>query len=121
MEIRTGIDSTEIKRIARSIGREGFLPRVYTQEECLQLEAKKRSPQTAAGYFAAKEAFGKAMGVGIMTHFRLNEVGVVYETNGAPELLLTGKAAELAAGWCFSLSITHTRETATAIVIAYRD
>lgn len=119
MIIQAGVDSVEIRRVARSIQRQGFLERFFSEEERQYFERKKNAPQTVAGHFAAKEAFSKAMGTGI-SGFELREVGIIHDHRGKPFLSLTGAAAELGEGWDFSLSITHTVTTATAFVVAWR-
>jgi holo-[acyl-carrier protein] synthase len=62
----------------------------------------------------------KAMGVGLGA-FAWRDVEVARHESGAPELVLRGRAAELAGergitGW--RLSMTHTERTASAIVVA---
>lgn len=120
MQIQLGIDSVEIARIGESLRRARFLTRVYSPAERVQLAQKKRPEETAAGYFAAKEAFAKAVGTGLWA-FDLREVSVEYEADGRPCLRLSGKAAALAAGRRFALSITHTKTTATAVAAGYEE
>ena len=120
MRIETGIDLVDIDRIRRSMERPRFLQRVFSQEERDFLLAKRDPGPSAAGNFAAKEAFSKAMGTGVRG-FSLAEVSVVHDPLGRPALRLTGKAAELARGWRFALSITHTKDTAAAFVTAWRE
>lgn len=113
--MRVGIDSVEISRIKKSLEIDGFRKKVYSPAE---LEFLKREESFAAN-FAAKEAFSKALGTGIRG-FSLNEISVLRDKLGAPYLKLEGAAAEAVKGYTFTVSLTHTRETATAIVIAYR-
>lgn len=120
MTIETGVDAVEIRRIAKSIQRPGFLERFFSEEEREYFESKKNAPQTVAGHFAAKEAFSKAMGTGL-SGFELRTVRVIHDHRGKPFLSLAGSAAELGEGWSFSLSITHTITTATAFVVAWRE
>lgn len=117
--IRVGTDIIEISRIAKSIQNPRFLSRVFSPAEQRYLAYKRNAPETAAGLFAAKEAFAKALGSGIRG-FALFEVSVEHDTLGAPVLVLSGAAAALAAGWTFSLSISHCKSCATAVVIAYK-
>lgn len=112
--MRVGIDSVEISRIKKSLEIPGFAKKVYSPEE---LEFLKRA-ESYAGNFAAKEAFSKALGTGIRG-FSLNEISVLRDSLGAPYLKLDGKALEAAKGLSFTVSITHTKDIATAIVIAY--
>lgn len=114
--MRVGIDSVEIKRIEISLGIKGFRERVFSAEE---LGFLKRTESFAAN-FAAKEAFSKAIGTGLRG-FSLNEISVLRDELGAPYLKLTGNASDAAKGLSFTVSLTHTRTTATAIVIATED
>lgn len=120
MIIETGVDAVEIPRIAKSIRRPGFLRRFFSEEEQQYFESRKNAPQTVAGHFAAKEAFSKAMGTGI-SGFELREVSIRHDGRGKPFFALTGGAEKLAAGWRLSLSITHTADTATAFVAAWKE
>ena len=97
MRIESGVDAAEISRVARSMERESFMRRYFSEE-----------------------AFSKAMGTGIRG-FGLREVSILHDGLGRPYFHLAGRAAELAEGWGLSLSITHTRDTATAFVVAWRE
>jgi holo-[acyl-carrier protein] synthase len=122
MVIGVGTDLTEIERIERSIARFGdrFLERVFTageREYCLR---KKASAESFAARFAAKEAGAKALGTGISRGVSWQEFEVRREPGQRPTLHLSGRAAELAAGLGvtrISLSLTHSRELAMAVVI----
>lgn len=120
MILANGVDAVEIGRIAKAIARPGFVERFFSPEEGAYFESRKMAPQTVAGHFAAKEAFSKAMGTGL-SGFELREVGVVHDGRGKPHFALAGAAERLAAGWSLSLSITHTADTATAFVVAWRE
>ena len=120
MELVNGVDAVEIDRIEKSSRKGGFVERLDSEEEQQYFREKKMAPQTIAGHFAAKEAFSKAMGTGLLG-FALREVSVRHDGRGKPELHLTGAAAALAEGWRFSLSITHTQNTAIAFVTAWRE
>ncbi|HSZ73072.1 MAG TPA: holo-ACP synthase, partial [Cytophagaceae bacterium] len=84
-------------------------------------ERKGRSKyESYAGRFAAKEAFLKAAGITWIDEFNLNEIEVLNETAGKPYLILSGSAAqwaELAGISNIFLSISHTNEYATAMVV----
>ena len=120
LRIETGVDLAEIPRIAKAMEKEAFLRRFFSEEERAYFRERAMAPQTVAGHFAAKEAFSKAMGTGVRG-LSLAEVSVVHDPLGRPALRLTGKAAELARGWRFALSITHTKDTAAAFVTAWRE
>ncbi|MBQ3379769.1 MAG: holo-ACP synthase [Clostridia bacterium] len=120
MIIGVGIDLVEIARIERLIADPRFLSKVYSETERDYIKSQgKAAAQSAAGMFAAKEAFSKALGTGFLG-MSLDSVSVEHNERGAPYLVLSGKAAEAAKmlGAKFFLSITHTDTTAGAVVIA---
>ena len=117
-----GIDTIELERIGRVFGEynERFLNRIYAPEErAYALEYKDPVPRLAAR-FAAKEACMKALGTGWNRGVRWKDIVVVNNRMGKPEMKLAGRAKEffdkLSADH-IHLSITHSREYATAIVI----
>lgn len=113
-----GIDLIEVARIRKSMENPRFTARIFGKEEQKLLTGAHAAERAAANY-AAKEAFGKALGTGI-SGFSLCEVEVLRDALGAPYLSLSGKAAEIAAarGLRFLCSLTHTADYAQAIVIA---
>ncbi|BDF58660.1 holo-[acyl-carrier-protein] synthase [Christensenellaceae bacterium] len=113
-----GIDSLEIARVEKAIAREAFLKRVFTENERAYLEEKGMAAQSAAGIFCAKEAVLKAVGLGI-TDVPLKDIEVLHEKSGAPYLKVYGKIGEK--GGRFFLSITHTREYASAFTVWERE
>jgi len=121
--LRTGIDLIEIARIQDLITRYGdrFLERVFTPGElgdCASPEANQTAASLAARY-AAKEATVKALGTGIGP-ITWKEVEIARGPARAPVLLLHGAAARIAtqlgvAEW--SVSLSHTAQLATAVVV----
>jgi holo-[acyl-carrier protein] synthase len=116
--IRTGIDLIEIQRFKNLdpsiLSR--FIARVLTEDE--QTEVKNSLPKLA-GKFAAKEAAVKALGCGIGP-IAWQEVEILHDPEGQPKLNLHGRAIQVAneqhlTEW--SLSISHTQQYATAIVV----
>ena len=122
MVIGIGTDLAEIARIARSIERFGtrFTERVFTPGEIAYCMRKKGFAESFAARFAAKEAGAKALGTGIAHGVSWQELEVRRELSGKPLLHLHGRAAELAANLGvtrISLSLTHSREMAMAVVV----
>lgn len=72
--------------------------------------------------FAAKEAFGKALGTGLLREFALCEAEALRDENGAPYFSFSGRAAALmqARGLTAHLSLTHEGGTAAAFVVLER-
>jgi holo-[acyl-carrier protein] synthase len=122
MIVGLGTDLTEIARIEKSMTRFGerFLERVYTPSEIAYCSRKRSSGESFAARFAAKEAGAKALGTGISRGVSWQEFEVRREPSGKPTLHLSGRAAELAERLGvtrISLSLTHAREMAMAVVI----
>ena len=116
--LRTGIDLIEVARVRKSLENPRFLERVYGPRERLLLNCPEpRRSQRAAANFAAKEAFSKVLGTGLLG-FELNQVEILRGSRGEPYLSLRGSAAELAAGLELSVSLTHTSEYAQAVVVS---
>ncbi|EGC03544.1 MULTISPECIES: holo-ACP synthase [Ruminococcus] len=118
--ISVGTDIVEVGRIRKSCQRDSFVRRVYAAEELEYFSAMRDPAESMAGSWAAKEAFSKSLGTGVRG-FELTEVAVVRDKLGCPHLKLRGKAKAIAEErrLDFSLSISHTKEYATATVIAF--
>ena len=119
--LAVGIDSIEIARIATAIARYGerFLSRVYTADE--RAYAAMRPPALAVR-FAAKEATAKALGTGIGPVGWRN-IEITNDAAGKPSVILHHVAADVArrAGLLeWQVSVTHSRDLATAFVVGYR-
>lgn len=122
MIVGSGIDLVEIERIQRSIDRFGerFLDRVFTAAEKAYCQRKRRSAESFAARFAAKEAGAKALGTGISHGVNWLEIEVIREPGGRPGMLFHGRAAEFAArlgAVRAALSLTHTAQLAMASVV----
>jgi holo-[acyl-carrier protein] synthase len=93
----TGIDIVDITRFERFVreNNEALLDRLFTRGEREYCTPRKRSAQHFALRFAAKEAFLKALGTGLRDGLSWQDVEVVNDLLGKPELKLAGRAAEL--------------------------
>ena len=114
-----GIDLVEISRIENSLKNDSFLKMFFGKNEIEELKQKNFKSESVAAAFCAKEAFSKAVKTGL-SGFKMNEVELLHEKSGAPYLLLSGKAKALGENMQFSVSITHTKELAQAIVIGQK-
>ncbi len=121
MLINTGIDIIEISRIKSSIKNPKFLSRVFSPQELKFFVQKSFSPSTSAANFSGKEAFSKSLGTGFRG-ISLNEISILRDSLGQPYLSLSGKAKEiqLREKLKFSISLSHSKDYATAIVVGYR-
>jgi holo-[acyl-carrier protein] synthase len=117
-----GIDLVENERIEKIIGKWGdkFLHRVFSTEEINYCSRHIQASIHYGARFAAKEAFLKAMGIGLGMGVKLREIEVVNNDQGKPDLLLQDSANEQIIKReirKIHLSLTHTKNYATAIVI----
>lgn len=122
MIVGTGIDMVEVSRIQESVDRFGerFLNRIFTPSEQAYCLRKRRSAESFAARFAAKEAGAKALGTGISHGVNWLEIEVIREAGGRPALRFLGRAAERAAALGaarIALSLTHTADLAMASVV----
>jgi holo-[acyl-carrier protein] synthase len=122
MIVGSGIDLAEIGRIQHSVERYGerFLNKVYTVAEQAYCLRKRKSAESLAARFAAKEAGAKALGTGISHGVSWLEIEVQRAPGGRPTLHFHGRAAERAAqlgATRAALSITHTGDLAMASVV----
>jgi holo-[acyl-carrier protein] synthase len=116
-----GTDIVDARRIARSLRRRaGFAEEVFSDQERLFCEAQRRPVLHYAARFAAKEAFLKALGLGIFSGVALRDIEVVGSPNGAHELRLGPSALsalEGVGGQAAFLSLSHARDLAVAFVV----
>lgn len=122
MIVGLGVDLARASRFARLLAeqKESVLARLFTaQERAYALGMKDPAPHLAAR-FAAKEAFLKALGLGLRCGMSWQEIEVVRDELGAPSLRLCGQAERLAAerrATTIHLSYSHEGDYAMATVI----
>jgi holo-[acyl-carrier protein] synthase len=115
-----GVDVVHVRRIAHWLSVPGLPERFFHPDELSS--ARSRGTSTAlslAARFAAKEAFGKAIGTGLRG-VRLADIRVINNHNGRPDMRLYGSALEkFRALGCSSihLSLTHESDNAIAMVV----
>ena len=99
-----GIDIVECERVAGIVN-----DKVFSAEELAYIREKKQALPTVAGLFAAKEAYFKAKGSGIVKS-ELPKVVVGHHANGQPYYVNDPQA---------TLSISHTATTAVAVCVIF--
>jgi len=116
-----GIDLIEVARVKKSIEKiGGFKEKIFTSKEISYCESKSRKFEHFAARFAAKEAFFKAIGTGWRNGLAFNEIEVLNDKLGKPEMRFYGKTDDLYRINKFkrvNVSISHIKETASAFVI----
>ncbi|MDR0322771.1 MAG: holo-ACP synthase [Treponema sp.] len=115
-----GIDIVQINRIENWLNNKKLIERYFHPEEISLATSRKNSEaQTLAARFAAKEAFGKALGTGF-ANITLKDIMVINEGNGKPEIKLFGsaqKAFEKSGASKVHISLTHERDNAVAMIV----
>jgi len=115
-----GIDIVQIRRMERWRQRPGLLERYFHPQELAAAFSRGRGANhSLAARFAAKEAFGKALGTGF-AGMVLKDIMVVSHPNGRPELHVAGTAMEAlrqSGANRIHLSLTHEQDNAVAVVV----
>jgi holo-[acyl-carrier protein] synthase len=117
-----GTDLARIERFRRLLVQEkrGVIDRLFTEGEKSYALAKKDPASHLAARFAAKEAFLKALGLGLREGISWQEIDVVRDALGRPLLHLFGRAAEIFRERGFlsiHLSYSHDGDYAIATVV----
>lgn len=115
-----GIDVIHVHRMERWLAVPGLPERYFHPEELAAARAKgSGAVLSLAARFAAKEAFGKALGTGL-AGIVLKDVMVKNDNNGRPEIKVSGTARaamERNGAARVHLSLTHERDNAIAMVV----
>jgi holo-[acyl-carrier protein] synthase len=122
-----GTDICDVRRIGAVLGRRGerFAERVLGPHEIEVFRARRRSIEARgvrylATRFSAKEAFSKAIGLGMRLPMVWRDCEVVKVPSGKPEIRLHGALA----AWCaarrlkFHVSVTDETDYAASFVVA---
>jgi holo-[acyl-carrier protein] synthase len=116
-----GVDIVEVERIEEKIRKEnGFRELVFSENEIAYCESKTNKYEHYAARFAAKEAFFKALGTGWLNGTAFNEVEIVNNELGKPEIVFLGETIATISPMNFSnilVSLTHIKRMASAVVI----
>ena len=96
MILGVGIDIVKISRMDHVLERwkDRFMNRIFTSQEINFCIEKKFPSQHFAIRFAAKEAFLKALGLGMMAGIPWKDIEIVNDSTGKPEVKLHSKARE---------------------------
>jgi holo-[acyl-carrier protein] synthase len=119
-----GVDMVHTPRMERWREKPGLLERYFHPRELsAALSRGGDAGSSLAARFAAKEAFGKALGTGLRG-LVLKDVWVVNDPSGKPELGLSGTALTAlrrAGAGKTHISLAHEGEYALAVVVLETD
>ena len=115
-----GIDAVYVKRMYAWLSKPSLMERFFHPEELSSaLDRGDGAASSLAARFAAKEAFGKALGSGLRG-IVLKDIMVKNKENGQPEIVLFStalKALNKNSANKIHLSLTHEKDNAMAMVV----
>lgn len=117
-----GTDIIEILRIEKAVKRsQKFCDKIFTNREQEYCNSRNQARfESYAARYAAKEAMFKALGTGYRYGFAFDEIEVLNDELGKPEILTHGKVKQFLKENHVSqihLSLSHARENAVAYVV----
>lgn len=113
-----GCDLIEVERIKKLILKNNIND-VFSIEEQQYCNKFIDKEEHYAGFFCAKEAFLKALGIGIKKGINLNEINIKHNENGKPYILLSNENINKfnLNNKKIELSISHIQKIAMAICL----
>ncbi|MEY2993589.1 MAG: hypothetical protein RL357_524 [Pseudomonadota bacterium] len=129
MIVGIGTDVCDVRRIAATVERRGerFAQRVLGDQELLVWRArttrsKERGVRYLATRFSAKEAFSKAVGLGIRMPMAWSRCEILNHPSGQPYIQLNGELADWVErqGWSIHVSVTDETDYAASFVVVER-
>jgi holo-[acyl-carrier protein] synthase len=115
-----GVDIVNVRRMERWRSLPGLLERYFHPEELAAAFLRGAGAGASlAARFAAKEAFGKALGTGL-EGIALKDIMVASSHNGRPEMHVWGTARaafEKSGANRIHLSLSHEKEYAVAMIV----
>jgi holo-[acyl-carrier protein] synthase len=119
MIVGIGVDLVRIDRFQRWQAVSGLPERYFDPRELADARSGGHAVSSLAARFAAKEAFGKALGIGLRG-IVLKDIMVLTREKGRPELVVSGTALEAlqksGAGRVL-VSLSHEGDMALAMVV----
>lgn len=116
-----GTDIIYVETIKRELTKQtGLKQQLFTEVEISYCETKRFKYQHYAARYAAKEAFFKALGTGWRFGMGWNEVEVINNNLGKPEIKTHGAVKQYTRKMNLhriSLSLSHLKELVNAVVL----
>lgn len=114
-----GIDVLDVVRMEKFVQNEHFLEKYFTPYEIDYVSNNNRQTLSLAGIFSAKEAFLKALGIGIGGGINLSDIEIKHYDSGKPYLQVLSSKGQIMLKTMnvvdIQISISHSDEMATAI------
>ncbi|MGN0961596.1 MAG: holo-ACP synthase [Christensenellales bacterium] len=118
-----GIDVVNIERFEKLIENDNFFSKYFTDYEKKYVFTRPKPAETLAGLYSAKEAFLKALGIGIGRGIDLKDIHICHNELGKPyydinqdNMIENLKKYNIQQ---VELSISHTNKVSTAICVIF--
>jgi len=118
--MKVGIDILDVERMNKILKKNNHLNQIFSEMELDYYKNKNNYLPTLAGMFCAKEAFLKALGIGIRNGINFLEIEVDHDDTGRPIFKLSDHIKDILKSLKiveYELSISHTDNFASAICI----
>lgn len=120
--MKIGIDVVDVERFEKLVTSETFLNKFFTEKEREYILSKSHPAETMAGLFASKEAFLKALGIGIGRGIDLKDIEISHTQLGKPYIVLIDKITKKLNEYSLTgvdISISHSTNISTATCILF--
>lgn len=111
-----GIDIEEINRFVKYNKDDYFVINYFSKEEIEYCYSQSKPYMHLAGKFCAKEAFIKSISSEDFHKLDFKDIKVINDKNGKPQIV-----CDKLPQYSFKVSISHSKDTATAIVMSIRE
>lgn len=114
-----GIDIIEIARLRKTASAhpERLLTRLFTEKERAYCVRFRNPFPHFAARFAAKEAIAKALGCGFGKALSWQDLEILNDTSGKPEVICSQKVNMHFSTPLLLLSLSHSKDYATAVAL----
>ena len=112
-----GVDIVDLDRIRKIYSKYGdkFAYKILSNNEIKGFNLAENKPSFLAKRFAAKEAIGKALGIGILNGFLLKNISIKHNDLGKPMVIFTKrKEFDLYSNKIIHVSISDEKKFAVA-------
>ena len=110
----------DLEHISRVKDEERLLKKIATTDEIAYIEKFKNRKEKVVSLWAAKEAVFKCLNVESGS-FSFKDIELKHLENGAPIIILHGKAKELTKGQRVEISLSHTKDIVGAVAVLVKD
>lgn len=114
-----GIDIVDIEEVKELFDRDSVLTKIFTESELESVDGRADRIQRLAGYFSAKEAVVKALGIPKESGLVLKSIEIRHGPIGEPICEISDNLKLLAGDGCLMVSISHSRRSAAGVAIWY--